>query len=458
MEEMDRRGLFAAFSALAGRLYYLQVVQADRFVMLSDENRINIRLLAPPRGHIVDRFGVAMATNEPTYRVEVVAERDTPQACFTFTDRLERSRAVNYRDYVAVEPAVDGAAIARDRTLCVEGLHHGETYRVTLKDGLLGADGKRLPAADTREVQVPNRKPSLAFRGAGYILPRVGADGLPLRSINLDRAKLQVLRIADRALVEKIYFGRITQQMTDYDIGEILDKSGQEVWRGEIGIGNQPNRTVTTAFPIDAVLGKLEPGVYVAVAGADEIKPGGWDRKATQWFVVSDLGLNTILGEDSLVVFARSVQTAAPAAGVELRLVARNGTELGRVQTGEDGLGRFDLASARLFRAQEQEHVDAIVKALRGLGGKAEAQPEEIDVSRLKSRTDYVELLYEMESATIDAELSAISKLSAPWPRSLLASTVANQAQHLVLLRRELGAKPLETVPVPFENGTAPAP
>ena len=284
-------------------------------------------------------FGVAS--------VEVVAERDTPQACFTFTDRLERSRAVNYRDYVTVEPAVDGAAIARDRTLCVEGLRHGETFRVTLKDGLPGADGKRLPAADTREVQVPNRKASLAFRGAGYILPRVGAEGLPLRSINLDRAKLQVLRIVDRALVEKIYFGRITQQMTDYDIGEILDKAGQEVWRGEMGIGNQPNRTVTTAFPIDAVLGRLDPGVYVAVAGADEIKPGGWDRKATQWFVVSDLGLNTILGEDSLVVFARSVQTAAPAAGVDLRLVARNGAELGRLQTGADGLGRFDLAALR---------------------------------------------------------------------------------------------------------------
>lgn len=296
--------------------------------------------------------------------VEVVAERDTPQACFTFTDRLERSRAVNYRDYVAVEPAVEGAAIARDRTLCVEGLRHGESYRVTLKDGLPGIDGKRLPAADTREVQVPNRKPSLAFRGAGYILPRVGADGLPLRSINLDRAKLQVLRIADRALVEKIYFGRITQQMTDYDIGEILDKSGQEVWRGEMGIGNQPNRSVTTAFPIDAVLGKLEPGVYVAIAGADEIKPGGWDRKATQWFVVSDLGLNTILGDDSLVVFARSVQSASPAAGVELRLVARNGSELGRIQTGEDGLGRFDLAA---LRAAGTEPVQALFAA-RGDG------------------------------------------------------------------------------------------
>jgi hypothetical protein len=122
------------------------------------------------------------------------------------------------------------------------------------------------------------------------------------------------------------------------------------------------------------------------------------------------------------------------------------------------GLGGFDLASARLFHAQEQEHVDATIRTLRGLGGQVEAEPEEIASAGLKSRADIVEFLYEMESATIGAELSALSKLNTPWTRSLLASTVANQAQHLVLLRRELGAKPLETVPVPFENGTAPAP
>ncbi len=296
--------------------------------------------------------------------VEVAAERDVPQACFAFTDRLERSRVVNFRDFVDVQPAVEGVAVARDRSLCVEGLQHGQKYKITLREGLPGVDGKRLPAADSREVEVPNRKPSLAFRGAGYILPRVGGDGLPLRSINLDRAKLQVLRIADRSLVEKIYFGRIAQQMTDFDVGEIIDRAGQEVWRGDMGIGNVPNKAVTTAFPIDGVLGKLEPGVYVAVAGVDEIKPGGWEQKATQWFVVSDLGLNTILGEDSLVVFARSTQTAAPAAGVDLRLVARNGVELGKVQTGEDGLGRFDLAA---LRAATTEPLQALF-AVRGAG------------------------------------------------------------------------------------------
>lgn len=62
-------------SALVGRLYYLQVVQADKYRMLSDGNRISLRLLAPSRGPITDRFGVPLAVNQQNYRVVVVAER-----------------------------------------------------------------------------------------------------------------------------------------------------------------------------------------------------------------------------------------------------------------------------------------------------------------------------------------------------------------------------------------------
>ena len=121
-------------------------------------------------------------------------------------------------------------------------------------------------------------------------------------------------------------------------------------------------------------------------------------------------------------------------------------------------LGGRNLALARVFRAQEQEHIDAIVKALRGLGGRAEPEAEAIEAKKLKTEADYLGFLYELESATIDAELSAISKLTASWPRSLLASIVANQAQHLTLLRGMMGAKPIDTIPGAFENGTAAAP
>jgi Ferritin-like domain len=117
-----------------------------------------------------------------------------------------------------------------------------------------------------------------------------------------------------------------------------------------------------------------------------------------------------------------------------------------------------DLALARLFRAQEQEHVDGVLKALRGLGEKAEPAAESIEADGLESQSDYLTFFYEIENATIEAEVSAINNLTAPGTRSVLAATVANQAQHLVLLRRALGAKPDQWVPSPFENGTTPAP
>jgi hypothetical protein len=113
---------------------------------------------------------------------------------------------------------------------------------------------------------------------------------------------------------------------------------------------------------------------------------------------------------------------------------------------------------ASYFRAQEQEHVDAVVKALRGIQAPAGTGPEEIEVGELKTDEERLIFLYELEGATIDEELSAISQFEAPWPRSLLASTVANQAQHQTLLRQALGTGPLASVPVPFENGTAPPP
>ena len=113
---------------------------------------------------------------------------------------------------------------------------------------------------------------------------------------------------------------------------------------------------------------------------------------------------------------------------------------------------------ALIFRRQEQEHIDAVLKALRGLKGAAEPREEEIPVGEMTTDRERLEFLYEVENGTIDEELSAISALEAAWPRSLLASTVANQAQHLTLLRQALGAGPLASVPEPFEDGTTAPP
>lgn len=116
------------------------------------------------------------------------------------------------------------------------------------------------------------------------------------------------------------------------------------------------------------------------------------------------------------------------------------------------------LATAREFRSQEQEHVDATTKTLRGLDGEADPPEETIESGELKTPEDAWRFLYELESATIDAELNAVGRLTIGWPRPLIAAMAANQAQRLVVIRRMLGAEPLETVPEAFETGETDAP
>jgi penicillin-binding protein 2 len=67
------QGLLVA--ALGGRLYQLQVLESERYRVLADENRIDLRVFAPPRGRVVDRFGRPLAANRQDYRVLLVAEQ-----------------------------------------------------------------------------------------------------------------------------------------------------------------------------------------------------------------------------------------------------------------------------------------------------------------------------------------------------------------------------------------------
>ena len=68
-------GQLGLVGALAARLYYLQVIEADRYKMLSEENQFNLELLPPTRGLILDRNGILVALNEDNFRVDLVPEQ-----------------------------------------------------------------------------------------------------------------------------------------------------------------------------------------------------------------------------------------------------------------------------------------------------------------------------------------------------------------------------------------------
>ena len=109
-----------------------------------------------------------------------------------------------------------------------------------------------------------------------------------------------------------------------------------------------------TDFPVLDAVGKLEPGVYVVTArpwkGAANPADANADESvqlATQWMVVSDLGLTAISGDDGVHALVQSLGSAGPLAGVELRLIARNNEVLATKTTGADGRVDFDPGLSR---------------------------------------------------------------------------------------------------------------
>ena len=67
----------AALGGLAARLYQVQVVEGARYATLANENRISARMIAPPRGRVLDRFGVTLGGSRINWRALLISEKAT---------------------------------------------------------------------------------------------------------------------------------------------------------------------------------------------------------------------------------------------------------------------------------------------------------------------------------------------------------------------------------------------
>ena len=70
-------GQVAALGFLGAKLYQVQVVEGARYATLAETNRVSERLIAPPRGRLLDRFGDVVAGNRLNWRALLVAEQTT---------------------------------------------------------------------------------------------------------------------------------------------------------------------------------------------------------------------------------------------------------------------------------------------------------------------------------------------------------------------------------------------
>ncbi len=276
----------------------------------------------------------------------VDSKSGAPRICIAFSDAIAKDDP-NIADYIAVEGGDKLAVEAETNQICIAGVSYGNRYAITVRQGLpaQNSDDSLIKTSEL-DVYVGDREPSVRFVGRAYVLPKGPDATIPVVTVNVDTLNAEVVRISDRNLVRTISEGGFLDQLSPWQVEDVVSRSGEPVWKGTVSVKRETNAEVTTAVPVGEVVKDLKPGVYAMVARSLTEKDE-WSAKATQWFIVTDMALSSMTGNDGLHVIIRSLSTAGAVKATELKLIALNNDILATATTDGEGYARFDPGLVR---------------------------------------------------------------------------------------------------------------
>jgi hypothetical protein len=363
--------------------------------------------------------------------VDTKIETDSgqPRACVVFSERLAGNTA-DWARFIKVDGRDPQAVTADGKQLCIDGLAFGRQYKITVRDGLPSAiAGEDLLKTADLTTYVSDRAASVRASNRAYVLPATGQQGVPLTTVNVDLLGVDVYRIGDRSLVHALQTNDLSRSVYSYDLEQIKETTGQKVYTGELVVSPKLNEEVSTAFPVSEALPRLQPGLYLLAARVlpRKSEDDGNRRFASQWFIVSDLGLTTYAGGDGLHAFVRSLNSAGALGGVKVSLIAKNNEVLGTATTDARGYARFDA------------------KLHKGEGGMQPAV-----LSAQTEAGDYA--FIDLTTTPFDLTDRGVKGRAAPGPVDAFAYTDrgvyrAGETVHLTTLVRDTAAR-ASTVPV----------
>ncbi len=275
-------------------------------------------------------------------RIEVDRSADQPSLCLQFNHEMPSPQLRQYGDYVRVEPHF--ALRFRQRggnEICIDGADYGREYRVAVLAGLTDAEGREHQTLRRESVRISDRDPALRFQNHLYVLPKTGG-GVPVHAINVPEAKLTLYRVDERNLATQGVRELFGTDLGSWAESRIEQELGGRIWSGSAELPMERNREQRVDLMLVDRLPSMR-GVYVLTAEIPDREQDAWGEnlRATQWLVVSDLGLSTYRGSDGLTVAVRGLGDARPRRDVQLELYARNNSRLASVATDRRGMARI---------------------------------------------------------------------------------------------------------------------
>lgn len=278
--------------------------------------------------------------------MDPVFEGQEASACFHFAAPLNPAGDIDIRDYIVVSPKTSFSHSISGNDLCLSGFGFDADYQVTLKSGLPAQDGRKLITDITEDITFGDKPKYVGFAGNGIILPRIGSQGLAVESVNIDVLEVEVARVTDRMLARRN--PQVGEAVLEGDYGWEGNRAATQIrsvlWEGEVDVQSERNKTVKTILPLSELVGTLEPGAYIVMVNRKHGEDEHEFARAWRWIIVTDLAITSYQGADGLNVGVRSIDTAKPAKGMKILLVAENNELLAHTETDASGHASFAAA------------------------------------------------------------------------------------------------------------------
>ncbi len=222
----------------------------------------------------------------------------------------------------------------------------GQTYELTLATTLRGTVGGQLASTYAKEIVFGELSPTIAFMSKkGMYLSARGSRALAMRIVNVPRVRISVFRIYENNLLHAVRQARSygsweAQTGAYYDFNYLgLEDYADTVMTQEVEtstLGAMEKGVV--AFTLDVSDHTQRKGLYIVKVQSTEDE---WMR-ASKLVSLSDIGIIAKEGPDKLTVFANSIGTAEPLAGVELSLISSNNQIITTIRTNSDGVANLE--------------------------------------------------------------------------------------------------------------------
>ena len=239
--------------------------------------------------------------------------------------------------YIQIKPEIETQILTR---------HYGQVeihgnferhnrYELTILEGLTAIDGSVLKKPYTVRLTIPDVPPQVRFVGNGFFLTKNQNMNLGLATINVDKVALRI---------EKVFGNNLVYVAKLQDWSKWTDNLGKNVHSETLNISARLNDEVRNYIHLGEYLDDKHVGIFKVIAQ----DPRSYRAQATQWVMLTDLGIICKRAGDEIWVWINSLASTKPVANANIRLVSDNNQTLLSGKTNWEGFAKFTSVARKM--------------------------------------------------------------------------------------------------------------